>query len=267
MMWVYAFGIIVLVIFLISLILYFTQDHFIFHAVKLDSSHQFEFDLPFEEIKLIGEDGVELNGIHYKNEQAKGIVVYFHNRTGNVQIWGQSAGVFYHAGFDVLLMDYRGFGKSGGRFNENRMISDVQIWYEWVKDIFPESSIVLYGKGLGAFFTIEVAAANDPALVILESPMYSLRFSAKDHYPFLPGELILKYQMNSGIHFPDLKAKVLIFHGKADKVIPHTSTLELTARRPENTELILLEGTNNLGVMSNPIYLKKLYKVLSELKA
>lgn len=267
MMWVYAFGILVVVIFLISLILYFTQDHFIFHAVKLDPSHQFEFDRPFEEIELTSEDGVKLNGIHFKNEQAKGIVVYFHNRTGNVQIWGQSVGVFYNAGFDVLLMDYRGFGKSGGRFNEHRMISDVQIWYDWVKDRFPESRIVLYGKGLGAFFTIEAGAKNDPALVILESPMYSLSFSAKDHYPFLPGDLILKYQMNSGIHFSELKGKVLIFHGKADKVIPHTSALELAARRPDNTELILLDGTNNLGVMSNPIYLQKLHKALSELNA
>ena len=77
--------------------------------------------------------------------------------------------------------------------------------------------------------------------------------------------LILKYKMNSGIQFPALKGKVLIFHGKADKVIPHTSTFELVASRPENTELILLEGTNNLGVMSNPIYLKKLEETLGEL--
>ena len=265
MMWVYAFGILVLVIFLISLILYLTQDHFIFHAVKLAPSHQFEFDRPFEEIKLTSDEGIALSGIHFKNEQAKGIVIYFHNRTGNMQIWGQSVGVFYNAGFDVLLMDYRGFGKSGGRFNESRMITDVWLWYDWAKDLFPESSIVLYGKGLGAFFAIEVAAKNDPALVILESPLYSLSFSAKYHYPFLPGDLILKYKMNSGIHFPELKGKVLIFHGKADKVIPHTSTFELVASRPENTELILLEGTNNLGVMSNPIYLKKLEETLGEL--
>ena len=264
MMWVYALGIAVLVIFLISFILYLTQDHFIFHAVKLESSYEFEFDHPFEEIELTSEEGIALNGIHFKNDQARGIVIYMHNRTGNVQIWGQSMGLFYNAGFDVLLMDYRGFGKSGGKFNESGMIADMQLWYDLAQEHFSESNIVLYGKGLGAFFTIEMAANNHPALVILESPMYSLRISAKNHYPFLPVDLILKYKMNSSIHFHQLKGKVLIFHGTADKVIPHTSTFELVASRPE-TELILLEGTNNLGVMTNPIYLNKLYKSLSDL--
>ncbi|MFD1314594.1 alpha/beta hydrolase [Namhaeicola litoreus] len=265
MIWIYVLGIAFLIFFLISLVLYFTQDYFVFHAVKLDSTHQFEFDRPFEEINLKAKDGALLNGIHFYNERAKGIVLYFHNHAGNVQIWGQSTGLFFNAGYDVLLMDYRGFGKSGGSFNEDKMISDVQVWCDFAKNVYPESDIVIYGKGMGAFFAVEAAVKNKPILLVLESPMYSLRLSAKNHYPFLPVGLILKYKMDSSVFFPKLKGRVLMFHGKLDKVIPYTSAEELYVLRPENTDLILLEDTNNSGVMANPVFLRELLKELGDL--
>lgn len=250
---------------LVNVVVFYLQKKFIFHAESLPISHEFQFEIPFEEINLVSLDGETLNGVHFQHPKAKGLLLYFHNHSGNIQLWGQSMSLFYNAGFDVVLMDYRGYGKSGGNFTERLMLSDAQTWYNYALESFDENKIVLYGRGIGSCFATKCAAENHPGLLILESAVYSLAYAAKRHYPYLPIKILLQYQLNTSLYYPNVNCKVVLFHGKEDKVIHFSSSQKLTELNPSCSELVLIDGGNNSNLMRDPEYHEKVLEVLRAL--
>jgi len=136
----------------IVLILYLVQEKIIVHAVKLSKNHNFDFPGNFEEINLEAGDGHLLNAVLFKVNEARGLVFYLHNHSGNLEHSGNLA--FYLNSFqqDVLVIDYRGFGKTLGKFNEKDTYKDIRIWYEHLKNDYSEKEITLYGRGIGATF-------------------------------------------------------------------------------------------------------------------
>ena len=71
------------------------------------------------------DDGAVLHGIHFMQEDSKGIILYFHGNKASVEHWGhwgeQIASDYQH---DVVVMDYRGYGKSRGGRSFEKMLAD-----------------------------------------------------------------------------------------------------------------------------------------------
>lgn len=212
-----------------ELIKYF-QEKVVFLPVVLPTDHLFDFDEKFDEYFLETPFEGKINVLHFKIRQPKGVILYFHGNADNLNRWGKIALEFTKFGYDVLVMDYRGYGKSSGPRNEKFLYSDAQFFYDFAKEKYPEEKIVVYGRSLGGTFATKVAADNRPKMVILESTFYSIqdivnrwlpekvtdRVSPKMTYYFLSYENIVRIQV-----------PLYHFHGTKDFTVPLTSGKKL----------------------------------------
>ncbi len=158
----------------------------------LPQDYSYEFSENFEEVFLSSEDGAKLNALHFKVEEPKGVVLYFHGNAGELSSWGRVVQKFVEMNYDVLVMDYRTYGKSTGKLSQKALYNDAQLFYDYLLKRYTEDKIVVYGRSLGTTFATYVAAENHPQQLILEAPFYSLDEVARDRFPIYPGKLVFK---------------------------------------------------------------------------
>ena len=207
---------------------YFMQKKIIFLPSKLAQDYAYSFEEPFEELFLTAEDGAKLNAIHFKTKDPKGVILYFHGNAGDLSRWGEVTNYFTQFNYDVVVMDYRTYGKSTGKITEKALFSDAQLFYDYVKKVFPESDIILYGRSLGTSIAAYIASENHPKKLILESPFYSMEDVAKRRFPILPVKQLLKYKFATNKFVAKVHCPIVIFHGTDDDIVPYTSGKKLS---------------------------------------
>ena len=206
------------------------QEKVVFLPVILPHDHAYDFEDDFEEYLWETPFEGKINVLHFKIKNPKGVIIYFHGNADNLHRWGKIAVEFTKFGYDVLVMDYRGYGKSSGPRNEEYLYSDAQFFYNYAKENYGEEKIIVYGRSLGGAFATKIAGENKPKMVILEATFYNLqdivnrwlpgkvtdRVSPKMTYHFLSNENILK-----------VKVPLYQFHGTKDSVVPLKSGKKL----------------------------------------
>ncbi|MCD6544799.1 MAG: alpha/beta hydrolase, partial [Flavobacteriaceae bacterium] len=255
--------IIVLILIIISTVLYFIQDRIIFHAEKLPTNYKFSFRTDFDEINLKTVDNQTLNGLLFKVNNPKGVILFFHNHSGNIEHWSRSANYINHLKYDALLMDFRGYGKSTGAYNEKLMYEDSKLWYDFTKDLYNEHLITVYGRGIGASFATYVSSLNNPKRLILESPMYNLLFTSESQYPYIPFKgFISKYKFNTAAYIKNVKCKIYIVHGKLNTLVDYRNSLKLYELAKDNTDLLIIPDGNHYNLVNHKMYLDKVEEIL-----
>lgn len=220
-----------------------------FKPEKLPSDFQFKYEAQnVQEHNLYIGDDVRINGVHFSVPKPKGIVLYLKGNSRSIKGWGKFAVDFNRLGFDVAMMDYRGFGKSTGKRSEKGIKSDLQRIYDILKSRVKEGHIIIYGRSMGSGFAAKLASNNNPKMLILESPYYSMKKAAKRYIPFLPASLILRFPLTTYKWIKYVKCPIKIIHGTKDRLIPFKSSLGLANIRPEITRLysVIGGGHNNL---------------------
>jgi pimeloyl-ACP methyl ester carboxylesterase len=139
---------IILAYLVIGLLAYLVQERFIFKPEKLPPDFEFRYEAPFKEISFSPEPGVTISGIHFQVPRPLGVILYFHGNTRSIKGWGKYARDFYRFGYDVVLVDYRGFGKSTGKRSERAMLQDMQFVYDRLVLQYPEDHIRAYLKSV-----------------------------------------------------------------------------------------------------------------------
>jgi fermentation-respiration switch protein FrsA (DUF1100 family) len=216
----------------VCFVYWWVQERFIFVRFRLSRGYRFRFKDPFEEVFLTHEEGVELHALRFTAKEAWGTVLYFHGNAGSLRRWGKQAQRFTRLGWNVVMMDYRGYGKSRGKLSEEALHADAVLWYAWLKEREPEERIVVYGRSLGSGMAIPVAAANGPRALVLESPFANLYDAARHQFFALPYRWLLRYAFRNDKAIRRITCPVYIFHGKRDPVVPYESALKLYALVP-----------------------------------
>lgn len=249
---------------LISLGIYFGQDSFIFQGAFLSQDHKFNFPGEnFEEVFLEAEDGVKVNGLHFKAENSQGIVLYFHGNAGNIDGYGQVAPDFTQNGWDIFMIDYHGYGKTPGKASEKNMYADAELAWNYAKSKFPAEKIVIYGRSLGSSPACQMAINHpEPALLMLETPFYSLKKIAAGTFWMLPVPLLLKHPMRNDLKAPQVKMPVVIFHGTNDEVVPFEQGKALTDLFAGEVSLFTIEGGHHNDLGEFPAYQLALREML-----
>jgi len=199
------------------------QEKLIFLPTTLPQDYEYTFSFPFEELFLKSDDGAVINAIHFKTENPKGVILYFHGNAGNLSRWGIITEFFVEKHYDVLVMDYRTYGKSSGTLSEQALYNDAQMCYDYLLKHYQESEITIYGRSIGTGMATHLASGNQPNRLILETPLYSLADVAKHRFPVLPVKKLLKYNFPSYKYIQDVKCPITIFHGTEDNIIPYAS--------------------------------------------
>jgi pimeloyl-ACP methyl ester carboxylesterase len=233
---------------LLSLLAYFLQDKLIFKPEKLAADFQFKYDVPFREYFFDVEPGVRINGLHFFRDQPAGLILYFHGNTRSIKGWSKYARDFYRYDYDVVLVDYRGFGKSTGRRSEKDMLNDMQYVYQKLAEKYTEQHIIVYGRSMGSGFATKVASDNHPRYLILDAPYYNFRKVVGRFLPMLPLRYVLRYHLRADQWIRSVSCHIYIIHGTRDWLIPIRHSERLREINPNRITLIRIEGGghNNL---------------------
>jgi uncharacterized protein len=232
----------------LSIIAYFIQERLIFKPEKLPQAFIYKYDAPFEELNFDVEPGVRINGLHFKVPKPLGLVLYLHGNSRSIKGWAKYAKDFYRYNYDVVLVDYRGFGKSTGKRTEEKMLTDMQFVYNSLTASFPEQHLVVYGRSLGSGFACKLASDNKPRYLILDAPYYSFVKTIERFLPILPVKFVLRYHLRTDKWIPYVNCHTYIIHGTNDWIIPFSHSKKLQQINGNKITLIAIEGGghNNL---------------------
>ncbi len=227
------------------------------------------FSIPYEDVWLpVKAKSGQVERLHAwwmpaKQPNAK-VLLYLHGNGKNISANLSHAHRFYQLGFSVLLIDYRGYGRSEGSFpNEMNVYQDAETAWNYLvqqKQIPPEQ-IFLYGHSLGGAVAIDLALKQPKAAgLIVEGTFTSVRdvIDYRNMFRLFPVNLLLTQRFESIDKIPQLKMPILFIHGTADSTIPAFMSQKLYDVAPEPKKLILVEGAdhNDLAKLSGVQYLQ-----------
>jgi len=225
----------------------------IFFPEKIFLGTPQNYGFSWEEVNVNTQDDVQLHGWFLKAKEEKGVILHFHGNAGNISYRLFKARGWIERGFSVLLIDYRGYGKSSGKIlKQEDLIADARAALNWLVNIktYPLSKIVFYGESLGSYPALQLGAMCQPGAVVLEAPFTSFRKLAAKHYFFIPGFIInialnrFKLSNESLIH--NLQAPLFIIHGVRDEIAPYAMGMELFEKAPNPKEIFAVsDGTHN----------------------
>ncbi len=232
----------------LAVLVYFIQDRFIFKPEKLRADFKYQYDAPFRELFFDVEPGVSINGLHFTVEKPLGLILYFHGNTRSIKGWAKYAKDFYRYKYDVVLVDYRGFGKSTGKRSERDMLKDMQFVYDTLSVQYTEHHIIVYGRSLGSGFAAKIASDNKPRYLILDAPYFSFKKAIERFLPILPLRFLLRYHLRTDKWIRHVNCHTYILHGTKDWLIPVKNSEKLQAINPSKITLIRIKGGghNNL---------------------
>ena len=246
--------------------MYFSQEKLIFlNGNKLDKDYAYKFVDDFEELFLKTEDGNHINALHFKLEKPKGIVLFCHGNSGNLDKWGSNVSFFLDFNYEVLVFDYRNYGKSTGDFNEEKMYADALFVYSYLNNLFKEETIVVYGFSIGSTFATKIAALNNPKELILEAPFFNFKKAVQHYSKFVP-LFLLKYQFRTDLDIVKVTAPITIFHGNKDTITPFKGAKMLFELNSSmSNSFIEIDGGTHHNIREHKLYLKRLQEILERL--
>jgi len=245
----------------LGIAVYIFQEHLIFSPNKLSKKHKFDFGFAFDEITFNTEDGNSISALWFKVENSKGVIYYHHGNAGSLESWGTKAQDFTSKGYDVLMYDYRSYGKSTGRIKNERMLyGDAVMIYKKLLFDYKEGDIIVYGTSLGTGIAAKLAYDNNPSKLILETPYFNFYDVSKFHYPYLPNSILLHYQFKTNKFLPKIENPIYLFHGTEDEMVPYNSSERLEKLSDNITLFTIKDGShNNLNTfIEYHIHLKKI---------
>ncbi len=223
-------------------VLYVVQDDLLFRPQPIEPGTQFRFG---EELEIPVDNEVYLHALYSREANPKGVILYLHGNRGNARWCQRQAEMFTGYGYNVLLLDYRGYGKSDGEITSGRQLyEDVQKVYDYLKEEFSESQIILAGYSLGTGMASYLAAYNNPNQLLLIAPFVSIVDMKDRIFPLIP-DFLVKYPLDNKDHINRLSCPVTIFHGTEDEVVPYDASKDLKDFFPDKIELVTLENTSH----------------------
>jgi alpha-beta hydrolase superfamily lysophospholipase len=221
---------------------YLFQKQIIFHPRSLAATYQYRFEERFEEFFLPTLDGEKINGLYFKSNASKGIVLYFHGNADNLQRWGKHASDFTSRNYDFALIDYRGFGKSTGKINETAMYNDAHLLYEWALQKYPAAQVIIYGRSLGTAVASGLAARVSAKALILETPFYNIRSVFETQVPFLKLPFEMYYHFPTDAFVKQVQYPIYIVHGTKDEIVPYNGAILLKNIIKPTDTFVTIEG-------------------------
>jgi fermentation-respiration switch protein FrsA (DUF1100 family) len=172
-----------------------------------------------QDLWLETKDGIRLNAWWFPKPDATFITLFLHGNAGNVTHRIDHAESIRLAGSAILIIDYRGYGKSQGRPNERGLYLDAEAAYdELIARGYPGNRIILQGESLGTAVAVELASRRPCAGLVLESPLASLSSMAGTILPVV-GSLVA-HGFNTDKRIGSIHAPLLVIHGDADEIVP-----------------------------------------------
>ena len=194
-------------------------------------------------------------------------LLFFHGNAGNISHRLDSIRIFHTLGLNVLIFDYRGYGRSSGKPSEQGVYRDAETAWHYLteaREIDPDR-IILFGRSLGSAVAAWLATRTRSGAVILESPFTSVPDLAAKLYPLAPVRLLARLEFNTLAAAQAIHSPLLVMHSRQDEIIPfsHGRAVYGAARAPKR--FVELSGGHNDGfIVSGDAYAQSLRAFIDE---
>lgn len=251
----------------LGLLLYFRQGHLVYYPTTEITLSPGDVGLAYEDLVCFAEDGERIAGWYVSAPAAPGTVLVFHGNGGNIGHRLHLIGLIHSLGWDVCIIDYRGYGTSTGRPTEEGTYRDARaVWNYLVTERgLRPNQIVLHGRSLGGAVAAALAAEVHPAGLILESTFTSLPDLGQQLYPYLPVRWLCRFKYDTLARLPAIHCPMLVAHSRQDDMIPFRHGERLFAAAQEPKVFVPLEGGHNDGEdHTDPLYRAALVRFLNQ---
>ena len=220
-------------------------DGVLFHPTPGVDIRPERLGLEAEEVFLETEDGVRIHAFWIPNEAATRAVLFFHGNAGNASHRLPNAAALHRLGAHVLLVDYRGYGRSEGSPSESGVYADARAALAHLVEErgVPLERIVVFGRSLGGAVAIDLVSDQPVAGLIVESTFTSLGGMASKVFPL--AKPFVRGRFDSEAKIVDLKTPLLAFHGDRDEIVPYALGRRLFEAAPEPKSFETLEGAGH----------------------
>ncbi|MFA6601005.1 MAG: alpha/beta hydrolase [Candidatus Omnitrophota bacterium] len=226
-----------------------------------------DYGFAYEEISVTAKDGASLFGWYLKAQgEEKGAILLLHGNAGNISHRLFKAAGWIRRGFSVFLIDYRGYGKSGGSIrNKEDVFSDAEAALRWLRESkgLADSKIILCGESLGTWPALRLASLGRFGALILEAPFTSFPDLAKKHYAFIPEpmlRMLLKDFDFSNLALAGMaKTPAMVIQGTSDEICPFEMGRQVFEKLPEPKSFFAVEGGghNDVPMVAGESYWEK----------
>lgn len=236
--------------------------------------------MAYSDLVLKTSDGVDISAWYVPVENARGTLIFCHGNAGNISHRVDSIRIFHALGLNVLIFDYRGYGKSGGRPGERGTYRDAEAAWDYaVNELKAEpGKIVLFGRSLGAAVAAELAKRKEgksgksegavtpgksqglsggPGALIMESGFTSVPDLGSKFFPHLPVKLLSRFKYDTINKIDKITVPKLVIHSPYDEIVPYEQGVRVFEAAAEPKEFLKISGGHNDGFyVSGEKYIK-----------
>ena len=244
-------GLVVVVYFVLTfLLVMFFENSFIYFPTKYpegDWKAPARMQNKVEEVEFEASDGVKIHGWFVKGDGAKHTLLFFHGNAGNLSDRADWVDTLASLPTDILAIDYRGYGKSEGKPNEEGVYRDAMAAYQWLTETrkIPANKIILYGKSLGGAPACELASRVPCGGLILQSTFTNAKDMAGTMMPLLPVKWFMRHRFDNLGKIAKIEIPKLIVHSRNDEIIPYAMAERLHEAAKEPKSLVTYDGAGH----------------------
>ncbi|WP_444685339.1 alpha/beta hydrolase [Alkalicoccus luteus] len=238
---------------LLLLLIYLFQDRLLFfpQTMSEQEAEQAAAREPrAETVQFEMDDGTELHGWLMQAEEQPGEQLLVYYGGNGEEVSGQ---IMEMAGplsdWDVLLVNYRGYGMSGGTPEEEALYQDAEHIFEEAAAGYERTAMM--GRSIGTAIAVRTAAIFQPDDVVLISPFDRLEEVAAEAYPFLPVRTLLRSEFDTASRINELE-HMLVLAGGSDQIITPARTEALLDEYEGEAVFHLLEGRGHNDLHLHP---------------
>lgn len=249
-----------LLYFATGLFLCYNIDRIAFVPTTMDKDQVLEYDFPSTEkfIKLNKKDSVNI--LFSKTSlDSKGLVLFFHGNSSDLRSWGKMSPQFHKNGYDVVMVDYPGFGKSRGKHTEQGLYDTADKLYKWASTKYKNKDMVIVGRSIGTVPASYLSSKIKVKRTILETPLSNVGKLIKAKFKWAPvcNKLYHRFAVDSWVE--KSKNEIHIIRSENDKLILGKSNESLV---PMVTSHFMIEGAEHGNLGNFDSYQKRLSELL-----
>jgi uncharacterized protein len=244
-------GLIVLIMTVALVWLKIHEDDLVFAAERGRQHLLTEFPPGAQRTLIHGRDGADLASLAFRADPAADNGFWVLQLHGNADSafspWQvKHCEALRRSGFNVLDIDYRGFGLTPGHPSEVAMYEDAEAGYqELLRRGVAAEHIILLGHSLGSGPAVQLATRHKAAALVLFGAFTSIPNVAAEQYPYLPVRLAAAVQFNSLARIGEVHMPIVIAHSREDRLIPYSHALKLFAAANQPKRLITFDSSDD----------------------
>lgn len=241
--------------------LWFRQESLLFEPTPLAADQPLVDDPDVHE-STVEVPGARLSAAQLRMPNPRGVVFFLHGNSGNLKDCLVDLDAFREVNFDVVMFDYRGYGKSTGCIaSEEQLRADVRAVWEKFSGQYEGKRVVISGQSLGTALAAGLAAelcvaGRSPDLTLLVSPYSSMRALAEELYPWVPRQ-VLRYPLHTAEHAARVQGPLMLIHGDKDELIGIHHSHALRTAAPA-AQFLCVEGAGHGDLHKFPSFRKAL---------